>query len=842
MPNHVPGVGPLEPDLMIVGDFPDSASSEQLEPFVGPMGQLLNDALEAAGSRRSAVYCTNISKFQAPLGDYTKLESVGVDIQKSIEFFWEKEVYALRPKCILVLGDNALNAVTQYIGILNYRGSILSGTRINPSTGQSWKVVASVHPKELFSRKLGEGLPYVYRKLIYSDVARAIDESRTATIRLPDRHIVIAQNSLEVYKFFKEYRLLLKAAGDIESINCIPVSLALAYTRYHSLVLPLLTKVGLNKLTDMSRRELAECWKLVQEEFFRIGLIGQNFKYDEFKLGLTGFRIPRVVSDTLLKTRLLFPELPSKSLGVQTSLWTREPYYKDEGTEPKIGKSFNVERFFNYNGKDSCVTIEIDEEQETDLREFGERLSLPLIDFYYNYVMKKHKFYLKMENIGWKVDYDKKNQLKTDYTQMWREEQNKLEQLVGHELNVKSYPDIGQFLYKECGFKIPQRVGPTSEDAIVVHIANHCKGAKAKYVQHLEQILTVRRIRNVLSRDINFVPDYDGRCKTSYSPEATETARSSTHNLKKPIRPKKIGLAFHTISKHGKLAKDIRSMFIPDEGKVIIQADSSQAEARIVAVLARDWDLLHAFDEVDVHRRTAGLFFQYTKSLILTKGEVAIVDFLEKDGPERFTGKMFRHAGNYDMRKARACNEFNVNAQKYGIAMNISEWRAGLYIDLFHAASPKIRDVFHEEIREALRNSRTLINPFGRPRIFNGRMDDDIYKEGYAQIPQSTVADLVQSAGIKTEEELNGDTSVYFCSENHDALVMQAPANNWEPYARLLKKHMQAEINFRTYCTLKRDCTLIIPSDIEVSIDPKSGNITNYGQLHKAKLSLEVGV
>jgi uracil-DNA glycosylase family 4 len=841
LPPYCPGKGCLEPDLMIVGEAPSFKEVEEQEPFRGPAGGLLDEALEAAGIRRSSVYLTNVSKYQPPLNDFKKLSMVGVDIQEQIENLWEQEIKVFKPKCILAVGDHALNALTSYSGILNYRGSILSGNRINSNTGQSFKVVPTVHFAALFKRP-GEtdGLPYVYKKLIFADVARAVEESRSALIELPERTITIAHSYLELYRFYQEYKSLRKAANDIESINCIPVSSSFAFTRHHAVVCPLLDHIGPHRLTDMSRRELIDCWQLMQQMYNEIAIIGQNYKYDDYKLGLAGFNIPNVVSDTLLKTRLLFRELPIKSLGVQTSLWTREPYYKDDGKENKIGKAFDVKKFFIYNGKDSCVTIEIDEEQEIDLRELGDRLNLPLVEFYYKYIMKKHKFYLKMENSGFRIDFEKKLFLKTSYTEMWRVEQHKLEEMVGHEINVKSYPQVGELLYKEFNFTIPKRLGPTSEDAIIAHMANHCKGAKAKYLPVLEQVLTVRRIRDQLSRAINFVPDYDNRYKTDYAIEATETARSTTHVLEKPIRPKKIGLAGHTIPKHGKLAKDIRSMFIADEGKVIIQADSGQAEARIVAVLARDWDLLRAFDEVDIHRRTAGLFFQYTPTLVLAKIEVPIVDWLEKDGPERFTGKMFRHAGNYDMGKARAMNEFNVNAQKYGIPMTISEWRAGQYIDLFHAASPKIRSVFHQEVALALRDSRILVNPFGRPRVFNGRMDHDLDKEGYAYIPQSTVADLVQSAALAIDDELNGDTEVFFCGENHDALVMQAPINNWEPYARLMKKHMQKEIDFGSYCTLKRDFKLVIPADIEVGLDFKTGLPTDYAHLNKVKMEVMV--
>jgi DNA polymerase I-like protein with 3'-5' exonuclease and polymerase domains len=391
---------------------------------------------------------------------------------------------------------------------------------------------------------------------------------------------------------------------------------------------------------------------------------------------------------------------------------------------------------------------------------------------------------------------------------------DKVTELVGHEVNVNSYPQMFELLYKELKFKYMKR-NPTSEDTIVALLGNHAKTKERKEI--LINILEERRIRNQKSRYINFSPDYDGRCKSSFNISATETCRSSTGILKKPVRPKKIGLAFHTISKHGRLAKDIRSMFVPNKGTVFISADSSQAEARVVAVLSEDWELLKAFDTVDIHRRTAGLIFGYCRELILKPGHIDVVDILEKDGPERFCGKKTRHAGNYNMGKNRFMVEFNTDAQKFDIHMSISEWRAGQMLDLFHAASPKIRGRFHQDIKDCLEATRTIIDPFGGIRIFNGRMDDELFKEGYANIPQRTVAHLVQGAAIEIDDELNGDTEIKWLSENHDSLLMQVPANNWEPYARLMKRYFEVPIDFSRYCSLKRDYVLTIPCEIEFS-------------------------
>lgn len=812
---------------MIIGEAPGKYEDEQGIPFVGPTGVMLDGFLFKAGLRRSDCYITNVVKYRPPLNDLKKLHLIGVDIGQSMQELWDNEISKLKPNCILAVGDLALQAVCDVSGILNYRGSILS------ARDGVTKVVATIHPAALFSHSSGEGsesesrggLSWVYTKLIEADIIRAAEESLTREIKLPSRSLTIARNSLDVHRFFREYSSLDKAASDIESINCVPVCIGFAFNKHHAISIPLLRSIGNSQLCDMGDNELDEVWRMVDDRLRNLKIIGHNFMYDEYKLSLIGFECPNVYSDTLIKTRVIFPELPDKRLCTVSSLWTREPYYKDDGKEFKLGK-VKFDSFLTYNARDCAVEYEVDEAQEQDLIALAENYKVPLVDYYYNYMMRKHKFYLKLQMTGKKVDHKRQKELKVKYTAMQEEVHKRLTEAIGQEVNVKSYPQVFELLYKIMKFKVRKK-DPTSEDSIVA-LLGQCKDKVKKEI--LNDVLEERRIRDQKSRQISFSPDYDGRCKSAYNISATETCRSSTGILKKPLRPKKIGLADHTISAHGRLAKDIKSMFIADEGYVILASDSSQAEARVVAVLAEDWELLQAFDKVDVHRRLAGLLFGYTQKLELSPDfHHPIVDFLPKDGPERYTGKTTRHATNYDMKKRRFMTEFNTNAQKYEIKMDISEWRAGQMLDLTHAASPKTKGIFHRDIKDAIDSSRVLIDPMGGVRIFNGRMDDSLYQEAYANIPQRTIAHLVQGAGLAIDDELNGDGNFMWSQEKHDALFLQAPANNWEPYARLMKKHMEKAIDFSVYCTLKRDYKLVIPCDIEISH-------THYAAFERVKL------
>jgi len=307
----------------------------------------------------------------------------------------------------------------------------------------------------------------------------------------------------------------------------------------------------------MGDNELDECWRMIDEQLRRCRIIGHNYLYDDYKLSLVGFESPNVYSDTLIKTRVIFPELPDKRLCVVSSLWTREPYYKDDGKEFKIGK-IKFDSFLTYNARDCAVEFEVDEAQEKDLLELQERFKVPLHSYYYDYMMKKHKLYLKIQSVGKRIDHARQKELKIKYTKMQDEVHTRLVVAIGQEVNVKSYPQMFELLYKIMKFKIRKR-DPTSEDSIIALLG---QSKKKEQKEILNDVLEERRIRDQKSRQISFSPDYDGRCKSAYNISATETCRSSTGILKKPLRPKKIGLADHTISAHGRLGKDIKSMFI----------------------------------------------------------------------------------------------------------------------------------------------------------------------------------------------------------------------------------------------------------------------------------------
>jgi DNA polymerase-1 len=548
---------------------------------------------------------------------------------------------------------------------------------------------------------------------------------------------------------------------------------------------------------------------------------------------LLGFKHINVWGDTQLLAHTINPEMPRKSMAFLQSIYTEEPYHKEEGGDflgeikKKAAKGYkspggSLDTLMLYNAKDAAVTIELHEEMLEEAREKG------LEEYYHRCVMPRHKFYLEMERTGFKVDYDKRKELLDKYMKMYEQIHNHTEVVLGHELNVASPTQVAKCLYHEL--RLPMRLKrkkhplekdspATDEDTITALLANQAKTEQQKVT--LNNILIERKIRKTISTYILAKPDYDGRMRTSYNITGAETDRTSTSNISAPIRPEKsMGLGFQTLTKHGDIGSDICEMFVPDQGMVFINADLSQAEARVVFVLAEEWSTLEQVDnpKFDMHWQTALWVFA---ELPRTPEECKRT--LSKEDGRRHVGKTTRHAGHLGATKKMLMQTINTDSKKLGLDLYVSEWRAGKFLDLFHEKVPNVRKIFHGGVEEALKSTRvlngpTLIGPDGnklprgRYRMFFDRWSNELLKEAYAEIPQHTVSNQTKFAGIRIKKRI---PNLQFVLEGHDALLVQCPIKDVDYVARIMKEEMETPIDFSS-CTLKREFQLVIPADFQI--------------------------
>lgn len=826
MSNYVPGEGRGDAELAVVGEAPGGHEDRIGRPFVGPSGDLLDEFFSEAGVHRSEIYLTNVVKYQPPGNDLKKIGMLGLDLDKCISDLWI-ELGSVKPNCILALGNTALMALTGKAGIQKWRGSVIL------AKDAKTKVVSTIHPAALLHSE-GEGqggaMDFSARVYIVHDIRRAVAQSKYPDYRPPRRKLEIIRSAVSLARFFQFYSAYDTLSVDIEVLRAIPVCIGLSFVPNHGVSIPLLDVFSLQNKDGIHRHELAQMWRILAAHLARPNLkvIGQNFKFDHDKLERPcGFRVANVRADLMLMMHTVYPELP-KSLGFSTSIYTEEPYYKDEGKDFNFAKQ-KIDDLLTYNARDAAVTLEAAKKCLAEARTIEVNGFPNWFDtFYFGFVNRLHHFYKDMERVGLPINKVKRARLVKEYTQKVLDAERRMNDLAGFEINVNSPKQVALFLYREL--KFPERgewmVGKngnryfkyhTDEETIIALAANHAK-KDARKRSSCEQILLTRRLRKALGTYFLAIPDFDGRMRTSIRITGAETGRTSTSLLKPPVRPsvevkigkkkkkRNIGLAFQTLTKFGDGA-EVREIFEAESGYEFIEIDQSQAEARVVALLGRDEKTLGMFGKVDIHKLTASWIFGVPP------------DKISKE--LRFIGKTTRHAGNYGMRKRRLMFLVNTDAKRYGIDIEISEWRAGEILDKFHEFNPSIRQVFHYEIEQALLNNMmTLVNPFGRRRQFLGRWSDDLLREAFAQIPQSTVADQTKKAGLEIVDKIP-DAKKWLCLEAHDALLALVPKDRREEYLRVAIPAFERPIDF-TFCTLGR-APLIIPCEVKVG--------ANYGEL-----------
>lgn len=256
---------------------------------------------------------------------------------------------------------------------------------------------------------------------------------------------------------------------------------------------------------------------------------------------------------------------------------------------------------------------------------------------------------------------------------------------------------------------------------------------------------------------------------------------------------------------------------------IFVQADSSQAEARVVWLLADDEQALKDVDNCDYHALTASWFFGGTEADYSKK-------VLGYESPIRFAGKTLRHAGHLGAGKRRAATSVNTDARKYKIPISITEAIAERALKIFHGKQPKIQKVFHAGIVEALKERRLLTSavPYGIEakiggrRTFFERWGDELFRQAFSYIPQRSISDNTKAAGIRIKKIFKECKIIL---EAHDAVLFSIREEYVRDFTAIVKQEFERPLDFAN-CSISRR-SLIIPCEVETGY--------NYQELRKFK-------
>lgn len=236
--------------------------------------------------------------------------------------------------------------------------------------------------------------------------------------------------------------------------------------------------------------------------------------------------------------------------------------------------------------------------------------------------------------------------------------------------------------------------------------------------------------------------------------------------------PKGLGTNSQTIP------KGLRHLLLAPPGRILVQLDLSQAEARLVAYLANCKGLIDLFNDPSrsVHMENALRIFGYE---------------VEKDSPEYVLAKSVVHASNYREGPYRF-------SQQTGLGRRESK----ALLEKYHSVYPEIRR-WHEDIKKEIETQGWLRSPLGRTRFFydaiscrslTGKITDQQWKEAISWKPQTTVPDITNSALLRIATEM---PEVWFHQQGHDSFVVSVDIDALPRVFPILVDTMQRPIPIR---------------------------------------------
>lgn len=492
--------------------------------------------------------------------------------------------------------------------------------------------------------------------------------------------------------------------------------------------------------------------------------VGQNIKYDMLVLRNYNIDLRGKLFDTMLAHYLIEPEgkrnmdlLAARFLQYQPVSITELIGKKGKGQGNM--KDVPIDVIKEYAGEDADITLQLKqvfdpELDKSDVRRVFDTVEVPLI-----------RVLSDMEYTGIRIDESFLRQYSEVLDADAREVEEKVYEAAGIRFNLASPKQLGEILFDKLKLD-PQakktKTGQysTNEDTLAKLASQH---------KIIDDILTFRELTKLKSTYVDALPALvhprTGRVHTSYAQAVAVTGRLSSNNPNLqniPIRTER--------------GREIRKAFIPQNGDyVLLSADYSQIELRIVAAISADENLCAAFAAgKDIHTATAARIFHVSE-------------------PE--VTKEMRY-------KAKSVNFGIIYGQgAFGLAENlgISRTEAKTIIDQYKQAFPGIPKYMDDSIQRAKEHGfvETLL---GRKRWLRDIHSSNFTVRGFAERNainspiQGTAADMIKLAMIRIHAMLKEEGfRTKMLLQVHDELVFEVPRNEVERVKpRILETMQQA--------------------------------------------------
>jgi DNA polymerase-1 len=492
--------------------------------------------------------------------------------------------------------------------------------------------------------------------------------------------------------------------------------------------------------------------------------VGQNIKFDMQVLANNGISLAGVWFDTMLASYLLNPSRHGHGLDAlaQEHLNHRMISYQDVAGSGKGQINFaevDVDTASRYAAEDADATWLLRRKFEPLLVDGGHDVLFHTVE------MPLVSILAEMENHGVLLDCKLLDGLSADFAARMGVLERQIFSLAGEEFNLNSPKQLGEVLFDRLGLKSGKKnkgkTGWSTDNEVLTALAEDEEIARL--------ILDYRSVAKLKSTYTDALPRLvnpaTGRVHTSYNQTVTNTGRlsSSDPNLQNiPIR-----------SDEG---RRIRHAFIAPPGHVILSADYSQIELRVLALLSGDNVFCHAFaNDEDIHTRTAAEVFGLF--------------------PEMVTPEMRRQAKTINFGVIYGQGAFSL-AKQLGIPRKTAEEFINTYKERHHGAMEYLDSC----IREAEEHGcvRTILGrrlPIPDINSSNGNVLAFARRNAINYPIQGSAADIIKCAMIRVDSCIRTEKlHSRMIMQVHDELVFEVPDGELVRMERLVEEEMERAV------------------------------------------------
>ncbi|WP_160434004.1 DNA polymerase I [Glaesserella parasuis] len=494
--------------------------------------------------------------------------------------------------------------------------------------------------------------------------------------------------------------------------------------------------------------------------------VGQNIKYDLTIFARNGIELQGVAFDTMLQSYTLdstgrhnMDNLAERYLGHQTIPFEE---LAGKGKHQLTFDQIELNKATEYAGEDAEITMKLhqllwSELQKTpELVKLFEQIEMPLVS-----VLSR------VERNGVLIDPAKLLAHSVEIEQRLKELETLVHQEAGEVFNLASTKQLQEILFNKLGLPILKKTpkgAPSTNEEVLEELAQMGHQVPVLLMEHRGLSKLKSTYTDKLPQMINA---QTGQVHTSYHQAVTATGRlsSSDPNLQNiPIRNEQ--------------GRRIRQAFIAHDGYVILAADYSQIELRIMAHLANDANMIKAFAEgKDIHRSTAAEIFGVPLEAVTSE--------------QRRSAKAINFGLIYGM------SEFGLANQ-----LGISRTDAKKYMELYFQRYPAVQQ-FMLDIREKAAEKGYVETLFGRrlylPEInSSNQMRRKAAERVAINAPmQGTAADIIKVAMIGIDQAVRNCEDIAMIMQVHDELVFEVKADRVEHYTPLIKAEMEKAIELK---------------------------------------------